>query len=70
MKKFHPRSWSEQAREMAVKYYNEVLQYEDFTESAAVLFINHSYRAPLIRYRAAKKLGKMCRKTAKKKLTF
>lgn len=66
MKKFRPRSWSEQAREMATKYYGEVLQYEDFTESNAVTFIHHSYRAPLIRYRAAKKLGRMCRKAAKK----
>ena len=66
MKKFRPRSWSEQARDMAVRYYNEVFQYEDFTESEAVTFIHHSYRAPLIRYRAAKKLGRMCRKAAKK----
>jgi hypothetical protein len=66
MKKFHPVSYSEQAREMAAKYYGEVLQYEDFTENAAVSFINSSYRAPIVRYRAAKKFGKMCRKAAKK----
>jgi hypothetical protein len=66
MKKFRPRSYSKQAREMAMKYYNEVLQFEDFTESDAATFIHHSYRAPLIRYRAAKKLGRMCRKAAKK----
>ena len=66
MKKFRPRSWSEQARKMAARYYCEILMFEDFTESEAVTFIHHSYRAPLIRYRAAKKLGRMCRKAAKK----
>lgn len=65
MKNFHPRSYSEQAREMAVKYYDEILRYKDFTESDAVTFIHYSYRAPLVRYRAAKKLGRMCRKAAK-----
>lgn len=56
MKTWHPESWSQQARNLS----NNVIEsvntgYKTIKE--ATDFFSHSYRAPLIRYRAAKRFG-------------
>ena len=60
MKTWHPESWSKQARNMS----NDIIEsinvgYE--TIEGAISFFSRSYRAPLIRYRAAKRFGRKVR---------
>lgn len=54
MRNFHPESWSAQARELGDKAINNVNS-GYWSEEQAKRFFNLSYRAPLIRYRAAKR---------------
>lgn len=60
MKTWHPESWSQQARNLS----NDVIEsvnkgYRTIKE--ATNFFSHSYRAPIIRYRAAKHFGRKIR---------
>ena len=60
MKTWHPESWSKQARNMS----NDIIEsinvgYE--TIEGAINFFSRSYRAPIIRYRAAKHFGRKVR---------
>ena len=75
---YHPKSWSQQARDMAdvifeqVIYFNyihpENWEHEDITpEQWATEFFQASYRHPLIRSRAAGRYGRMLREYKKKK---
>lgn len=61
MRTYHPKSWSEQAREMADKQAWQVNHYVDYTIADAVCFFSISYRHPLIRNRAAKRFGHLVR---------
>ena len=71
------KSWSAQARVMAKKLYREYVENnstdlvfnskthevkEVSGHEAAMYFLATSYRAPIIKYRAAKRLGRMMRK--------
>lgn len=60
MKTYHPKSWSQQAREMADKQVRQTL--EDGDPTYSLWFFSHSYRHPLIRRRAAKRFGREMRK--------
>ena len=60
MRTWHPQSWSQQARNLS----NNVIEsvntgYKTIKE--ATNFFSHSYRAPLICYRAAKRFGRKVR---------
>ena len=57
---YHPKSWSQQAREMCN---NEIASIECGynTIEGARRFFSRSYRAPIIRQRAAKRFGRMVR---------
>ena len=60
MKTYHPKSWSQQAREMCdeqIRQINSGWQ----TIDGAVKFFSQSYRAEIIRNRAAKRFGRMVR---------
>ena len=60
MKTWHPESWSQQARNMSNNMIESVnVGYE--TIEGAIHFFSHSYRAPLIRHRAAKRFGRKVR---------
>ena len=60
MKTWHPESWSKQARNMSNGIIESVnIGYE--TIEGAIGFFSRSYRAPLIRYRAAKRFGRQVR---------
>jgi len=80
MKTYHPKSWSQQAREKGNSVYrawiakNEPLEvfnmetgeYETiYGEQAAMWQLNNSYRHPLIVNRAAKRVGRLARKHKK-----
>lgn len=82
---YHPRSWSEQAREKAdMTYYNYIVGNCTYTiflidildeveiggVVGAICSIANSYRAPLIRYRAAKRLGRLIRGKSKMSCKF
>jgi hypothetical protein len=60
MKKMKTMSWSMRARKMC---YNQLGQYlcGEKTKQECIEFFSTSYRAPIIRIRAAKKFGKMLR---------
>ena len=81
MRTYHPRSWSEQAREKAdTTYYNYIVRNYTFIdtldraeiggEAGAVRSLANSYRAPIIRYRAAKRLGRLIRGKSKMSCKF
>ena len=58
--KYRPKSWSQQAREMAdrrIQYVNTGTECID----QAIYFFNISYRHPRIRLRAAKRFGRAVR---------
>lgn len=60
MNTYHPKSWSQQAREMSnseIWSVNNGWQ----TIEGAIRFFSTSYRHPLIRERAAKHFGRMIR---------
>lgn len=60
MKTWHPESWSKQARNMSNDMIESInVGYE--TIEGAINFFSRSYRAPLIRYRAAKRFGRKVR---------
>lgn len=61
MKQYRPRSWSQQARTKADKIVIAVERGWD-TLPEAIDFFRTSYRAPIIRYRAAKRFGRIARK--------
>lgn len=60
MKTWRPASWSQQAREMCDKQIEYINGGHAFIEDALHLFSN-SYRAPIIRGRAAKRFGRLLR---------
>ena len=60
MKKYRPKSWSEQARKMADNQIRYTLETGDPVWS--LRFFSNSYRADIIRYRAAKRFGRAMRK--------
>ena len=60
MKTWHPESWSKQARNMSSDMIESInVGYE--TIEGAISFFSRSYRAPIIRYRAAKRFGRKVR---------
>lgn len=82
---YHSRSWSKQAREKAdVTYRNYIVGNCTYTvwlidtldraeiggEAGAVRSLAASYRAPIIRYRAAKRLGRLIRGKSKMSCKF
>ena len=60
MRKYRPKSWSAQAREMADKQIFQTMQ--DGNPVFSLRFFGNSYRAPIIRGRAAKRFGRAMRK--------
>ena len=77
---YHVQSWSEQARRKANEtYYNYIVGNHTYTiwlidtldraeiggEIGAVYSLANSYRVPIIRYRAAKRLGRLIRGKSK-----
>jgi hypothetical protein len=65
MRTYHPDSWSVQAREMANRQV-ESINCGVSTIADAIYFFGISYRHPRIKYRAAKRFGRM-RRTGKVK---
>lgn len=60
-KNWHPKSWSQQARELGdIFFYN----WENKEEAIATL--KNSYRAPIIRYRAIKRFARKLKKEGSK----
>ena len=57
---WHPESWSEQARNMCNKQVERVIAGRACIEQARCFFIM-SYRHQRIRYRAAKRFGRLIR---------
>jgi hypothetical protein len=57
---WHPESWSKQARNMSN---NEIWSVNNgwTTIEGAIRFFSNSYRAPIIRQRAAKRFGRYVR---------
>lgn len=60
MRTWRSASWSQQAREMCDKQIEYINGGHAFIEDALHLFSN-SYRAPIIRGRAAKRFGRLMR---------
>lgn len=60
MRTYHPRSWSRQARELSWREIHSV-NGGYCTLNEAINFFSKSYRAPIIRYRAAKHFGRKVR---------
>lgn len=60
MRIWRPLSWSQQARKMCDLQVEYVNYGHSFIENSLSLFSN-SYRAPIIRQRAAKRFGKLVR---------
>lgn len=60
MKKWRPLSWSQQARRMCDLQVTYVNNGNALIEDALLLF-STSYRAPIIRDRAAKRFGRLMR---------
>ena len=58
---YHPKSWSEQARELSTRIYNNVAS-GSWTLEQSIHFFSISYRHPLIVNRAAKRFGRLIRK--------
>lgn len=84
-KAWHPKSWSQQAREKAdVTYRNYIVGNYTYTiwlidtldraeiggEIGAIYSLANSYRVPIIRYRAAKRLGRLIRGKSKMSCKF
>ena len=59
MNTYHPKSWSEQARELADKFF----EWED--KDAAIIALKNSYRAPIIKLRAIKRFKRKLQKERK-----
>lgn len=57
---YHPKSWSQQAREMSYQAIESIEAGWNTIETTRKYFSN-SYRHPLIRNRAAKHFGRMVR---------
>lgn len=55
MRTWHPKSYSQQARELADKFF----EWEDKKDAFEIL--QHTYRAPIIAFRAAKRFGRKMR---------
>lgn len=60
MKTWRPKSWSAQAREMADNQIRQTL--ESGNPVYSLRFFSNSYRADIIRLRAAKRFGRAMRK--------
>jgi hypothetical protein len=60
MRTYHPENWSQQAREMCDKQIKQINSGWQ-TIDGAVKFFSQSYRAEIIRNRAAKRFGRMVR---------
>ena len=60
MRTYHPKSWSQQAREMCDRQVAQINAGWSTIENATKFFSN-SYRHHLIRERAAKRFGRLCR---------
>lgn len=58
MKAYHPKSWSQQAREMCDRQINQINSGWQTVEGA-IKFFHTSYRADIIRCRAAKRFGRL-----------
>ena len=69
MRKFKPESWSQQARRMCWNQLSQCLS-GDKTEENCVEFFSNSYRASIIRIRAAKKFGRELREINEKSKSF
>ena len=61
MRKWHPKGWSEQARELADKQIEYVI-YRDKTIKEVLHFFSISYRADIIKYRAEKRFIRKMKK--------
>ena len=61
MKNWHPKSWSEQARELADRQIEYVV-YGDKTIKEVLHFFSISYRADIIKYRAEKRFLRKIKK--------
>lgn len=61
MKNWHPKSWSEQARELADGQFEYVV-YGDKTIKEVLHFFSISYRADIIKYRAEKRFIRKIKK--------
>ena len=61
MRNSHPKSWSEQARELADRQIEYVV-YGDKTIKEVLHFFSISYRADIIKYRAEKRFMRKIKK--------
>ena len=61
MRNWHPKSWSEQARELADRQVEYVV-YGDKTIKEVLHFFSISYRADIIKYRAEKRFIRKIKK--------
>ena len=61
MRNWHPKSWSEQARELADRQVEYVV-YGDKTIKEVLHFFSISYRADIIKYRAEKRFLRKIKK--------
>ena len=61
MRNWHPKSWSEQARELADRQVEYVI-YGDKTIKEVLHFFSISYRADIIKYRAEKRFMRKIKK--------
>ena len=61
MRNWHPKSWSEQARELADRQVEYVV-YGDKTIKEVLHFFSISYRADIIKYRAEKRFMRKIKK--------
>ena len=61
MRNWHPKSWSEQARELADRQAKYVV-YGDKTIKEVLHFFSISYRADIIKYRAEKRFIRKIKK--------
>lgn len=58
MRAYHPKSWSQQAREMCDRQIEQINSGWQ-TINGAVKFFSQSYRAEIIKNRTAKRFGRM-----------
>ena len=61
MRNWHPKGWSEQARELADRQVEYVV-YKDKTIKEVLHFFSISYRADIIKYRAEKRFIRKMKK--------
>lgn len=61
MKNWHPKSWSEQSRELADRQVEYVV-YGDKTIKEVLHFFSISYRSDIIKYRAEKRFLRKMKK--------